>query len=250
MRTPLALGLLAAGVCLAPRCSLAADDSRWPPFLPARDSVPDAALVEHVWGHETFRRTLSPPPLDVPLVLYAALIDAPDVLAAAAARRGLSTETAARRADGSYEFRSPKGSRAVYRVLVSEPDRRVVLSHGHLVVVGLKVAGSVLGVLELQDREEGLRQRLTVHARLDNTVWAFLMKFLLALMPALADEQLSRGFRIAGAIATWARHDRDEFCAWLGGSGIEAPRVAFATGCPDEDRQRDASPWTITPPIE
>ena len=211
--------------------SLEGDESHWPPFLPARDSVADAALVEHVWAHVTFQRTLSARPVDVPLPLYAALIDAPDVLAAAATRLGIASEIAERRGDGTYAFRGPKGSSAVYRVLVNEPHRRVVLSHGYMIVLGLRVAGAVLGILEIENHEAGVRQQLTVHARVDNTVWALLTRVLLAFLPSLADEQLSRGFRIAGAVATWAWRDRDEFCAWLNRSRLDAPRVASSAGC-------------------
>ncbi len=234
---PWACRILAAVLCLAPASSLGGDDSRWPPFLPVRESVPDAALIEDVWAHVTFQRTLTAPRVDVPLPLYAALIDAPDVLAAAATRLDLASDTAARRADGTWEFRSQKGSRAVYRVLVNEPERRVVLSHGYLVVLGLQVAGTVIGTLELEDHEAGgVRQQLTVHARVDNTVWALLTKVLLTFLPSLADEELSRGFRIAGAVATWAGRDRDEFCAWLDGSRLDSPRVASAAGCSDDRR--------------
>jgi hypothetical protein len=234
MLMPWACGIVAMGLWLAPAYALEGDDARWPPFLPARNSVADAALIEHVWAHVTFQRTLSGPPIDVPLPLYAALIDAPDVLAAAATRLGLASETAERRTDGTYEFRGPKGSSAVYRVLVSEPERRVVLSHGYLVVWGVQVAGAVLGILAIEAGEAGVRQQLTVHARVENTVWALLAKVLVAILPSVADEQLSRGFRIAGAVATWARRDRDEFCAWLDRSRLDAPRVASAAGCADD----------------
>ena len=234
MLMPWVCSIVAIGLFLAPAYALEGDDARWPPFLPARNSVADAPLVEHVWAHVTFQRTLSARPVDVPLPLYAALIDAPDVLAAAATRLGIASEIAERRTDGTYEFRGPKGSRAVYRVLVSEPDRRVVLSHGYMVVWGVQVAGAVLGILAIEEREAGVVQQLTVYARVNNTVWALLTRVLFALLPSLADEQLSRGFRIAGAVATWAWRDRDEFCAWFNRSRLDSPRVASSAGCSDD----------------
>lgn len=209
----------------------AAEDPPWPPFLPPRATVSEAARIERIWTGETFRRTLTPPPVDVPLALYAALIDAPDVVAAAARRLGVATETVASLGDGSWEVRSTKGSRAVYRVLASDPDRRVVLSHGHVLVLGLAIPGSVLGVLELRDRTTSVDQRLTVHARVENAAWALVAKFLLALLPSLADAELARGFRITAAVATWAGRDPADFCAWLPSSGLASPRIATAAGC-------------------
>lgn len=215
-----------------------ADDSTWPSFAPPRETVAEAARVERIWTEETFRRTLAPPPVEVPLPLYAALIDAPDVVAAAARRLGIATETVAPLDDGSWEIRSTKGSRAVYRVLVTEPARRVVLSHGYVKVLGLAIPGSVLGVLELHDRATAVGQRLTVHARVENAAWALVAKFLLALLPSLADAELARGFRITAAVATWARDDRAGFCGWIETSGLPSPRVATAAGCAEPEGQR------------
>lgn len=209
----------------------AAEDPTWPPFLPPRATVPEATRVERIWTGETFRRTLTPPPVEVPLGLYGALIDAPDVVAAAARRLGVATETVTSLGDGSWEVRSEKGSRAVYRVLSSTPDRRVVLSHGHVMVLGLAIPGSVLGMLDLRDRTTSVEQRLTVHARVENAAWALVAKFLLALLPSLADAELARGFRITAAVATWAGRDPVDFCAWLGSSGSTSPRIVAAAGC-------------------
>jgi hypothetical protein len=209
----------------------AAEDSTWPSFLPPRASVPEAPRVERIWAGETFRRTLTPAPVDVPLALYVALIDAPDVVAGAARQLGVATESVTSLGDGSWEVRSEKGSRAVYRVLASDPDRRVVLSHGHVMVLGLAIPGSVLGVLELRDRTTSVDQRLTVHARIENAALALVAKFLVALLPSLADAELARGFRITAAVATWAGRERAEFCAWLGSTGLASPRIATAAGC-------------------
>jgi hypothetical protein len=223
--------MLMAGLYLALVSSLQADDSRWPPFLPPRASVPEAALVERTWVQKTFQRSFSPPPVNVPIDVYTALIDSPDVVAGAARELGIASETAGRRADGSYELRSPDGSEAIFKVLVSEPNRRAVLSYGHVVVWGLEVKGSVLGILDLREHEGSLHQQLTAQGHVENTAWAFMTRFLLALVPSLADKELSRGFRIAADVATWAWRDRDEFCAWFKGSGFESPRVASAAGC-------------------
>lgn len=172
-----------------------------------------------------------PPPVEVPLALYAALIDAPDVVAAAARRLAIATETVASLPDGSWDVRSTKGSRAAYRVLLSAPDRRVVLSHGHVMVLGLAIPGSVLGVLELDDRVTSVGQRLALHARVENAAWALVAKFLLALLPSLADAELARGFRITAAVATWAGGDRTGFCSWLDSTGFVSLPIATSAGC-------------------
>ncbi len=194
--------------------------------------VPEAARIERTWTGATFRRTVAPPPVEVPLALYVALIDAPDVVAAAARRLGVATETVAALGDGGWEVRSTKGSRAKYRVLLSAPDRRVVLSHGHVMVLGLAIPGSVLGVLELDDRTTSVDQRLTVHARVEHAAWALVAKFLLAFLPSLADAELARGFRITAAVAGWAAREPADFCAWLASSGVASPRIATAAACP------------------
>jgi hypothetical protein len=230
-RTSMARWSLAAGLCLALASSPEAGDARWPPFLPPRDSLSEASLVEQVWVNKTFQRSFSAPPLNVPMTLYAALIDSPDVVAAAAIQLGIANDTAERQVDGSYELRSSDGSRARYRVLVSEANRRVVFSHGHVVILRLSVKGSVLGILDLHNHGDGIHQLLTVHAHVENTAWALLTKLILALLPSLADEELGRGFRIARDVATWALRDRGEFCAWLIDSRLESANVAAAASC-------------------
>lgn len=222
--------------------------ARWPPFLPPREVVPEAARIERVWTEETFRRTLTPPPVAVPLALYTALIDAPDVVAAAARHLAIATETVVALPDGSWEIRSMKGARAIYRTLLAEPDRgrqaapdrRVVLSHGHVMVLGFAIPGTVLGVLELRDRAAGVEQRLTVHARIENAAWALVAKFLMALLPSLADAELARGCRITAAVATWAHLHRDELCGWLRSSGLASPRIATAARCAGPSISSDA----------
>jgi hypothetical protein len=174
---------------------------------------------------------LSPPPIDAPLALYAALIDAPDVLAAAAARLGIADETAARRSDGGWELRSPRGAHAVYRVLRHAPDRRVVLGYGHAVVWGFEIPGTVLGVLDLDDRAGAIRQRLAVRVRLESAVWRLIGRLAVVLLPGFVDQKLIHGFRAAAAVATWAARDRPAFCTWLGAFGLASPDVARAADC-------------------
>ena len=231
LRLPIVCWTMAAGLCFAQVTSHEAGSRRWPSFLPPRESVPDAPVVEHLWLNRTFQRSFSPPVLNVPIILYAALIDSPDVLAAAARARGIAHETAEHLDDGSYELLRPDGFAAIYRVLVSEPNKRIALSYGHVVLFGVRVKGAVLGILDLRDQGDGIRQHVTAYAHVENKGWALVTKFILALLPSIADTELSAGFRMAGDVATWALRERGAFCAWLKGSHLESARVAAAAGC-------------------
>ena len=50
--------------------------------------------------------------------------------------------------------------------------------------------------------------------------FSLVTKFILALLPSIADTELSAGFRMAGDVATWALRERGAFCAWLKGSHL------------------------------
>src|SRR5882724_1129582 len=66
----------------------------WPAFLPPRDAFPAdlAAAVERTWIDRTLSRTVRGPSVRAPFDLYSALIDAPDVTAAAARYRSFSRD--------------------------------------------------------------------------------------------------------------------------------------------------------------
>lgn len=72
----------------------------WPAFLPSPDGFPAdvVAAVERTWTDRTLSRTVRGPSVRAPFDRYSALIDAPDVTAAAARYRNFS---------GAHEARGP-----------------------------------------------------------------------------------------------------------------------------------------------
>jgi len=205
---------LVAGLWLPLSDRLAAEEAAWPPFLPhSADKRTDDA-VEEIWKKRTFERKLSPAPVGVPMDLYVALINAPEVVAAAANHLQMTAATLTIVADRTYEWRSPDGSQAMLRVLLSEPAQQVTLSQGQLAVHGLTVRGSVLGNLKLSSGEGGVHSELATYVRIDNVILAWLTKALLALMPKTIDAELSKGFEITGAVARWVWQAPEEFCQW------------------------------------
>jgi hypothetical protein len=220
---------------LLPVRPLDAQEPLWPPFLPASAELRNAALVEDVWAHRTFERHLNAPPLHVPIVAYVALIDSPDILAAAARFRGLTDETAEEAGGGDFELRSPDGSRASYRVIWSEPNRRVILSRGSRVVFGLAVSAAVLGVLTVSNAQGPIQQDLRVVVQMDNPVLSLLTRAVRLILPSIADKELLRGFQLAHEVAEWAWWDRQGFCRWLHDSAVSGKRaqeVGHSFECP------------------
>src|SRR4029450_7193330 len=65
----------------------------WPPVLGSRESYPPdvSAAVERVWSDPTLSRTVKGRAAHVPLDVYVAFLDTPDVTAAAAGFRGLAS---------------------------------------------------------------------------------------------------------------------------------------------------------------
>lgn len=229
---------LAAILCPGPGATAGSDERAWPSFLPAPAQVPDADLVREVWGHVTFERTVEAPPLNAAMSVYESIIDAPDILAAAANRLGLTDETADPAPDGGFVLRSPDGSVAWYRVLLHEEQRRVIVSRGTLMVSGLPVRATVLGELKISRSDEVIRQSLTVFVRITNPLLSWITHLVVSILPAVADEELSRGFWLTRGVVTWAASDPGGFCAWLS-SKPATPRgksVQRALNCPAPDK--------------
>src|SRR2546426_732635 len=78
--------------------------SAWPPFLPPAASFsPDvAADVERVWSDPTLSRSVEGKGVAVPVALYLAFIDSPDVTAAAARHLKLAKYEVRLQSDGVY----------------------------------------------------------------------------------------------------------------------------------------------------
>jgi hypothetical protein len=193
----------------------------WPPFLRARAEYPAqiANAVRRLWIDATFTRTVSADPAPVPLSFYLRFVDAPDVTAAAARHLGLTTYHVRVLGDDWYEADDGHGgARGVYRVLVRDGGRRVLLSWGtHRGSILGTVRGSALTRLEFADDGGRSTQRLDVNVILDNGVAASIItRPILRLFGWLVDRKLTEAFRTTAAAAAWAHAKPDDFCAWLG----------------------------------
>jgi hypothetical protein len=226
------LGLLAAAA--------AADStgSAWPPFLPPRTDFPPEVVsaVQRTWNDRTLSRTVRGRAVRAPLELYAALIDTPDVTAAAARYRGYANDDTRLVGDNLYQADDHDGSRGFYRFLVHEPERHVILSWGeHSSRIVGWIKGDALSVITLTREEDAVDQKLTAYVRIDNVVAAALVRTLVPLFGGLADRKLRQGLLIASRVAQWAVSDPAEFCSWLKDTGLppdrRAPVESQVPGC-------------------
>jgi hypothetical protein len=204
--------------CLTLPVAAADPPPPWPPFLLSRQSYPPdvADMVGQTWEHATFHRTVQGHPVRVPLPLYAALVDTPDITAAAARFRGFARDEVRVVGNDWYEATDHRGATGHYRVLARDSVRRVLLSWGENRSGWLgTVKGSALTVLTLEPRGGAVAPGLTAYVRIENTVAAALARVLVVPFGALVDRRLKEGVEIAGRIAEWAVGDPEEFCRWL-----------------------------------
>ena len=190
----------------------------WPPFLPARDTFPPdlAVSVERVWTDPTLSRTVRGRSASVPFDTYLAFVDAPDVTTAAARFLKLARYRVTALAADWYEADDNDGSRGIYRILLREPHRRVVLSWGeHRGRILGAIGGSALTVIDLRERDGVVDQELAAYVRIDNAFAAALARLLLPIFGHLADRKLSEGFAVTAKVAEWALAHPGDFCAWL-----------------------------------
>lgn len=200
----------------------------WPPFLPPRETFPPdlAASVEHVWTDATLTRRVEGRPAAVPFETYVGFVDAPDVTAAAARFLKISRSEVRWLGGDWYGADDQDGSQGVYRVLVSESHRRVMLSWGRHTGRFLgTIGGSALTVIDFRERDGRVDQSLATWVRIDNAVAAALARLLLPIFGHLADRKLTEGFTISGRVAEWALARPDEFCAWLAREPLPAEHV-------------------------
>jgi hypothetical protein len=213
-------------------------DRHWPPFLapPSAFSRDIATTVERLWLAPTLTRTVRGRPARAPFELYSALVDTPEVTAAAARFLGVARYEVEPIEDGWYRATDNNGARGVWRVLVREPTRRVVLSRGeHSGGLLGRIGGSALTVMEFTAGEGAVRPTLTVHVYIENPVAASLARLLLPMFGRLADHKLAEGFAVTARVAEWARERPQEFCAWLSHEPLPPPRrqrlLAVLTEC-------------------
>jgi hypothetical protein len=205
----------------------------WPRFLPPpADLAPEiVSSVERVWGDRTLTRTVEGDPAPVPLDLYLALVDAPDVTAAAARHLGLARYEVHVIAPGWYRADDHVGARGLYRVLVREDGRRVILSWGsHSGWVLGTVRGTALSVMDFEALGHRTAPRLTAYVRIDNTVAARLARLLLAAFGGVVDRKLTEGFGVTAKVGEWALEHPAEFCEWMARAPLPPGRRAALGG--------------------
>ncbi len=201
----------------------------WPPFLPSPDtfSADVVSTVERVWEHPTLVRTVEGVPAPVPFAVYARFVDAPDLTAAAARHLGLAPYEVRMLGDDRYEADDHAGARGIYRVLVHDPGRRVILSSGrHTGTLLGTIHGHALTVLTFREDGGETRQQLTAYVLIENRVAALLARALVPVFGGLADRKLTEGFRVTAQVAEWAVRRPADFCQWL--ASEPAPRTEVA----------------------
>jgi hypothetical protein len=201
----------------------------WPPFLRPRAEYPAqiTKAVERLWSDATFTRTVSAAPAPVPLPFYLRFVDAPDVTAAAARHLRLTTYEVTVLGDDWYEANDGHGGASgVYRVLMRDGGRRVLLSWGaHRGSILGTVGGSALTRLEFADAGGRVTQRLVVNVIIGNALAARISRPILAVFGRFVDRKLAEAFRTAASAAAWAHAKPDDFCAWLGRTFTGARRA-------------------------
>jgi len=214
------------------------ESAGWPPFLEPKDTFsPDVIVgVERVWTNVTLSRRVRGPTARVPFGVYIAFIDSPDVTTAAARFRKLADYEAYALDDDWYWANDHDGARGVYRVIVRDPDRRVILSWGeHTGTIG-RLTGSALTVIQLERHEDGtVDQTLVAYVLIDNRVAATLAQLLAPVFGHLADRKLTRGLGVTTQVAEWAVNHPDAFCPWLARQPVAPSRreriLAVLPGC-------------------
>jgi len=222
----LPLGLLLALTTVARGQSLAPG---WPAFLASRDGFPPEVVstVERVWSEPTLHRTVHGRPARVPFAIYVAFVDSPDVTAAAARFRNLAPYEVEPLDEDRYLADDHDGARGVYRVLVRESHRRVMVSWGqHSSRILGTIHGSALTDLELTPRGDAVEQTLTAYVPIDNRLAAAIARLLIPLFGFLADRKLAEGIDVSAAVAEWAVEAPEAFCAWLVDESLRPERRA------------------------
>jgi len=217
-----------AALAIAATAAAPVHSAGWPPFLapPGEFSAEIVASVERVWAEPTLTRTVEGDAIDAPFDVYRVFVDAADVTAAAARHLGIARHEVRVREDGWYEADDHDGARGLYRVLVREPDRRVILSLGHHTSAFLgTIRGRALTVLTFDDRDDRVVPGLTAYVLIENRTAAVLARMLVRIFGFVADRKLTEGFRITARVVEWARREPAEFCAWLESRPVPAERV-------------------------
>ena len=190
----------------------------WPPVLGARAAFsPEvSAAVERVWDQPTLSRTVNGPTARVPIQLYTAFIDAPDVTAAAARFRRVASYHIQPLDGDRYRADDGDGARGFSHVLRRDGRRRVILSRGeHTGPILGRISGSALTVLDLATDGDLVQPTLTAYVRIDDGIAASLAQLFIPRFGFLADRKLAEGLHVTKVVAEWAIDPSGGFCEWL-----------------------------------
>jgi hypothetical protein len=190
----------------------------WPPVLGSRESYPPdvSAAVERVWSDPTLSRTVKGRAAHVPLDVYVAFLDTPDVTAAAARFRGLASYEIRALDDGRYLASDGVSARGSAQVLRRQPRRVVMLSRGEHTGPFLgTISGSALTVIDVEPERHGVTPTLVAYVYIDNPLAASLARTLVPTFGFIADRKLGEGLRVTGEVAEWAVDPSGGFCDWL-----------------------------------
>src|SRR5262245_2698446 len=196
----------------------AAPEPSWPPALKSRESYPPdvSAAVERVWSDPTLSRTVKGRAARVPLDIYRAFLDAPDVTAAAARFRGFAQYNIQALDESHFLASDGAGARGSAEVLQRQQRRLVMLSRGEHTGPFLgTISGSALSVLDLEPQRYGVDPTLVVYVYIDNPLAASLARTLVPTFGFIADRKLAEGMRVTAEVAEWAVDPSGGFCEWL-----------------------------------
>lgn len=196
----------------------------FPPFLPEPERLPAEirAEVTAVWTRYTLTRAVSGQPARAPLDVFRLFVDLPEVTAAAARHLGLAKYRVRQLAPDFYEADDGDGAGGHYRVLVHDPDRRILLTWGsHRSGILGRITGASLTLLTFApetgaDGSPQVAQRVETFVRIDNRVAAYLARILLPLFSGYADRKIAETFNVTARVSAWAHEDATAFCHWLG----------------------------------
>ena len=227
----------------------AASPRPWPSLLGPRQAfAPDvSAAVERVWGEPTLQRTLDGRPARVPLDVYMAFLDAPEVTAAAARFRNIGRFEIRALDDDHYVASDGDGARGSAQVLRREPRRVVMLSSGEHTGPFLgTISGSALTILDVEPRHDTVNPKLVAYVYIDSAVAATLARALVPTFGFLADRKLGEGMRVTAEVAEWAIEPSGGFCAWLAREPLPRERrariLAAIPACGSTPRQHGSAP--------
>jgi len=190
----------------------------WPSLLGPRNVfAPDvSAAVERIWSEPTLRRTVRGRPARVPLNVYVAFMDTPEITAAAARFKKLGSFDVRAIDDDHYLASDGAGARGSAQVLRREPRRMVMLSRGEHTGPFLgTISGSALTIVDLQPQGRAVNPTLVAYVYIDSPVAAALAQALVPTFGFVADHKLGEGLRMTAEVAEWAIDPSGGFCQWL-----------------------------------